>query len=105
MSQNSLRRLRQRALKIHQRLIEFYGEPVWRTPLPPVDELVSTILSQNTNDTNRDRAFNVLRGKFPSWEAVRDAPTGEVFDAIAQDNRGHYRRSGDCLYPSPLLYS
>jgi len=82
MSQNSLRRLRQRALKIHQRLIEFYGEPVWRTPLPPVDELVSTILSQNTNDTNRDRAFNVLRGKFPSWEAVRDAPTGEVFDAI-----------------------
>ena len=73
---------RQRALKIHRRLIEFYGEPVWRTPLPPVDELVSTILSQNTNDTNRDRAFNGLRAKFPSWEAVRDAPTAEVVDAI-----------------------
>ena len=73
---------RQRALKIHRCLIEFYGEPVWRTPLPPVDELVSTILSQNTNDTNRDRAFNGLRAKFPSWEAVRDAPTAEVVDAI-----------------------
>jgi endonuclease-3 len=73
---------RQRALKIHRRLIEFYGEPVWRTPLPPVDELVSTILSQNTNDTNRDRAFNALRAKYPTWEAVRDAPTAEVVDAI-----------------------
>ena len=73
---------RQRALKIHRRLIEFYGEAVWRTPLPPVDELVSTILSQNTNDTNRDRAFNALRTKYPNWEAVRDAPTAEVVNTI-----------------------
>ena len=73
---------RQRALKIHRRLIEFYGEPVWRTPLPPVDELVSTILSQNTNDSNRDRAFNALRTKYPTWEAVRDAPTAQVVDTI-----------------------
>jgi endonuclease III len=74
--------LKQRALKIHNRLIEFYGEPRWRNPLPPVDELVSTILSQNTNDANRDRAFNALRAKYPSWEAVRDAPAGEVVNAI-----------------------
>jgi endonuclease-3 len=73
---------RQRALKIHKRLINFYGEPTWRNPLPPVDELVSTILSQNTNDTNRDRAFNALRGKYPAWEAVRDAPVNDVIDAI-----------------------
>jgi endonuclease III len=82
MSHRPVSSLKQRAVKIHQRLIEFYGEPVWRTPLPPVDELVSTILSQNTNDANRDRAFNSLRGKFSSWEAVRDAPAGEVVDAI-----------------------
>jgi endonuclease-3 len=82
MSNHPLSSLKQRAVKIHHRLIEFYGEPVWRTPLPPVDELVSTILSQNTNDANRDRAFNGLRGKFPSWEAVRDAPAGEVVNAI-----------------------
>ena len=74
--------LRQRALKIHKRLIDFYGEPTWRNPLPPVDELISTILSQNTNDANRDRAFNGLREKFPDWEAVRDAPTKAVIDAI-----------------------
>jgi endonuclease-3 len=70
------------ALKIHNRLLEFYGEPVWRTPLPPLDELVSTILSQNTNDTNRDRAFNSLRGRFPTWEEVRDAPEEDVIEAV-----------------------
>jgi endonuclease III len=70
------------ALQIHQKLLEFYGEPVWRNPLPPVDELVSTILSQNTNDINRDKAFNALRARFPTWEAVREAPAAEVVDSI-----------------------
>jgi endonuclease-3 len=74
--------LAQKALKVHQKLLEFYGEPVWRNPLPPIDELVSTILSQNTNDVNRDRAFESLRDKFPTWEQVRDADTGEVIEAV-----------------------
>ena len=71
-----------RALQIHARLLAFYGEPVWRNPLPPVDELVSTILSQNTNDINRDKAFNALRAGVPTWEAVRDAPAAAVVDCI-----------------------
>ncbi len=71
-----------RATQIHQRLLDHYGEPVWRNPLPPLDELVSTILSQNTNDTNRDRAFNSLRKRFPTWEQVRDADSDEVIEAI-----------------------
>ena len=79
---NPLASLAKRALKIHQRLLAFYGEPIWRHPLPAIDELVSTILSQNTNDINRDRGFNALRAKFPTWEQVRDAPTEEVIDAI-----------------------
>ena len=70
------------AQQVHQRLLNFYGQPTWRNPLPPVDELVSTILSQNTNDTNRDRAFESLRQRFPSWEAVRDADPGSVIAAI-----------------------
>jgi len=70
------------ALAIHQRLLEAYGQPVWRMPLPAVDELVSTILSQNTNDANRDRAYNRLRECFPTWEAVRDADPQAVIDAI-----------------------
>jgi endonuclease III len=65
-----------------KRLLDFYGEPTWRDPLPPVDELVSTILSQNTNDRNRDLAFNRLREALTTWEAVRDAPEAQVVDAI-----------------------
>jgi len=71
-----------RALKVHEALLAAYGEPLWRNPLPAVDELVSTILSQNTNDSNRDRAFNSLRARFPTWEAVRDAPAADVVEAI-----------------------
>jgi len=71
-----------RAVAIHERLIEAFGEPIWRTPLPAIDELVSTILSQNTNDINRDRGFNALRAKLPTWEAVRDANVEDVITAI-----------------------
>ncbi|MDP2995643.1 MAG: hypothetical protein Q8N46_11050, partial [Anaerolineales bacterium] len=70
------------ARQVHQRLLDFYGQPTWRNPLPPVDELVSTILSQNTNDANRDRAFESLRQRFPTWEQVRDAVPGSVTAAI-----------------------
>jgi endonuclease III len=70
------------ARQVHQRLLDFYGQPIWRNPLPPVDELVSTILSQNTNDANRDRAFESLRQRFPTWEQVRDANVESVTAAI-----------------------
>jgi len=43
---------------------------------------VRTILSQNTNDGNRDRAYERLRERFATWEEVRDAPTEEVEEAI-----------------------
>ena len=74
--------LSKRALKVHETLLKAFGEPTWRNPLPPVDELVSTILSQNTNDANRDRAFHALRAKFAAWEDVRDANAGDVVAAI-----------------------
>ncbi len=74
--------LRERAIAIHQRLIDYFGFPEWRNPLPPVDELVSTILSQNTNDTNRDRAFKSLTERFETWEQVRDAEPEVVIEAI-----------------------
>lgn len=77
-----MKQLAKRALNIHEKLLAFYGEPIWRNPLPAIDELVSTILSQNTNDVNRDRAFEALRAKFPTWESVRDAKERDVIDAI-----------------------
>ena len=67
---------------IRQGLIEAFGRPEWRPALPPVDELVSTILSQNTNDVNRDAAFAQLKDIFPDWHAVMTAPTEAVEDSI-----------------------
>jgi endonuclease III len=70
------------ALQIHENLLAYFGEPLWRNPLPALDELVSTILSQNTNDINRDKAFNALRARFPTWEEVRDASPTAIVDCI-----------------------
>jgi endonuclease-3 len=69
---------------IYDTLISLYGEPSWRQHLSPVDELISTILSQNTNDNNRDVAFQRLKERFGNgaWEAVRDAAVSEVEEAI-----------------------
>jgi endonuclease III len=77
-----MKNLKIRAIKIHQTLLKAFGEPIWRNPLPAIDELVSTILSQNTNDINRDRAFDALRAKFPTWVSVRDAKEKDVIAAI-----------------------
>lgn len=74
---------RELAKWVHRRLLDFYGEPQWRNPLPPLDELVSTILSQNTNDVNRDRAFEALRERYSSWEAVRDADEETLIETIS----------------------
>lgn len=72
----------QRIIKIRERLIDAFGIPEWRDPLPPVDELVSTILSQNTNDSNRDAAFQQLIETFDDWEDVVKANTEDVVEAI-----------------------
>ena len=74
--------LKAKALAVHEKLLEAYGYPEWRTRLLPLDELVATILSQNTNDTNSGRAFELLRARFPTWEAVRDAEPQEVIETI-----------------------
>jgi endonuclease-3 len=67
---------------VHRRLVEEYGEPRRENPSPPLDALVGTILSQNTNDVNRDRAFSRLRERFSDWDQVRDAPVDEIVEAI-----------------------
>jgi endonuclease-3 len=73
---------RRRVRAIVERLRETYGQPVLRPHGAPVDELVLTVLSQNTNDRNRDVAYARLRERFATWAEVRDAPVAEVEDAI-----------------------
>lgn len=82
MAGDDFQKVQARALVVHQRLLAHFGAPQWGPPLPPLDELVSTILSQNTNDHNRDQAFQSLRRTFPTWEQVRDAPPPAVIAAI-----------------------
>ena len=71
-----------RVRAIRDRLRELYGRPAAPPHHQGVDELILTVLSQSTNDRNRDVAFLRLRDRFPSWEAVRDAPLEEVEEAI-----------------------
>jgi len=73
---------RARVLRVRDRLRDVYGIPLMRPHGHPIAELVLTVLSQSTNDRNRDVAFLRLRTRFPSWEAVRDAPVAELEEAI-----------------------
>ena len=73
---------RRKMRAIRDRLRKEYGRPVLRPHRAPIDELVVTVLSQNTNDRNRDVAYGRLRARFSSWADVRDAPVEEVEEAI-----------------------
>lgn len=79
---DTLKYRRQKYQKVASLLEERYGYPTWRQHLAPVDELVCTILSQNTSDTNRDKAFYALTARYPNWETVRDAPVEDIIEAI-----------------------
>jgi endonuclease-3 len=69
--------------EIVSRLAEIYGEPVWRPHDDPMSELVLTILSQNTSDTNSGRAFMRLMQRFPDWKLLMEAPLEEIEREIA----------------------
>jgi endonuclease III len=73
---------RRRLRRITDRLAAEYGRPLLRPHHAPVDELVLTVLSQNTNDRNRDVAYARLRDRFSSWDEVREAPLEEIEEAI-----------------------
>jgi endonuclease-3 len=71
-----------RVVRIRERLREVYGVPLMAPHGDPIAELLLTVLSQSTNDRNRDVAYLRLRERFASWEQVRDAPLAEVEEAI-----------------------
>ncbi|MFL5899741.1 MAG: endonuclease III domain-containing protein [Solirubrobacterales bacterium] len=79
---------KRRVYAIRDRLREMYGQPVNEPHGHPIAELIKTVLSQHTSDRNRDRAFAALRARFPTWEEVRDAPVGEIEEAIRSGGLG-----------------
>jgi endonuclease-3 len=72
----------ERLLRIASRFEEFYGPIPWESHGDPLDILILTILSQNTNDINRDRAYESLCEKFPSYEAIVKADVEKLAEAI-----------------------
>ncbi|MBD3159534.1 MAG: endonuclease III [Candidatus Lokiarchaeota archaeon] len=75
-------RRKQKARDTCRILIENYGDIIHERRLPPIDELILTILSQNTTDVNSRRAFESLKERFDSWELLLKAPQEEVAEAI-----------------------
>ncbi len=71
-----------RVRRVRDRLREVYGIPLMAPHGHPIAELILTVLSQSTNDRNRDVAYLRLRNRMPAWEQVRDAPVSEVEEAI-----------------------
>ncbi len=71
-----------RVRRIRDRLRKVYGIPLMAPHGDPIAELVLTVLSQSTNDRNRDVAYLRLRERFTTWEDVRDAPVAAVEEAI-----------------------
>lgn len=67
--------------EILRRLREVYGEPRWRPHGDGITELILTILSQHTSDTNSGRAFASLLTVFPDWDAIRRAEPAQIADA------------------------
>ena len=74
----------QQALLAHTRLCAEYGAPfLFFSDKDPLSELISSLLSHRTKNADSHRAYERLRGTFPTWEAVRDAPTLEVQRAVS----------------------
>ena len=67
---------------ILHRLIQAYGDRKWNRRLEPVGELVQTILSQNTSDTNSRRAYKSLISRLGGWHNIAMAKPGRIADAI-----------------------
>jgi len=73
---------RARVRRVRARLAETYGVPRLPPHGHPIAELVLTVLSQSTNDRNRDVAYLRLRARFADWRELRDAPVAAVEEAI-----------------------
>lgn len=71
-------------VQVHQRLCAVYGCPIaYFHNLDPLSELISALLSHRTRNAQSGQAYRQLRQALPTWEAVRDAPTEQVQQAIA----------------------
>jgi endonuclease-3 len=78
-----------KALRVNARLKEVFGPRERYSARDPLDELILTILSQNTSDRNSGRAYRSLRAAFSTWEAVLAADTRDLYEAIKSAGLGN----------------
>ena len=78
----NIRNLKKKVKEIDDILEKEFGVPERWKSRSPLDSLINTILSQNTNDANRDRAYTNLKERFPTWENVLAADAEDIADAI-----------------------
>jgi endonuclease-3 len=74
--------LKAKVRKITLLLEKQYGIPRRKGSGNPLNILIETILSQNTNDKNRDKAYQRLKKRFPRWEDVLEVKTKSIVSAI-----------------------
>ena len=77
--------------RVARRLIEVYGPRQQHSARDPLDELILTILSQNTSDRNSGRAWQALRARYRSWNEVLAADTRELYEVIKPAGLGNIK--------------
>lgn len=83
MNDTTIAALQEKAEFVYAALNALFGQPQWQGGQDPVDELIWTILSANTNDNNSGRAFRQLKEAFgDDWEVVRLAPLEQIKQTI-----------------------
>ena len=85
---------------VYEALIAAYGTPRNEPDFNPLGGLIGTILSQHTSDINSERAYQQLISAFPTWEAVRDAPTYQIAEAIWSQPTTFFMTSGTVITTS-----
>jgi endonuclease III len=74
--------IRRKVGAVDRALEKAYGKPKRIRRSPPLDALIGTILSQNTNDRNSGRAYAAMREAYPTWEAVMRAPQPKLEEVL-----------------------
>ncbi len=82
---------RARVAEVQRRLTRFYGPRQLHGTRDPLDELVLTILSQNTSDRNSGRAFRLLKARYPGYREVLEAPVAELYEVIKPAGLGNIK--------------
>ena len=77
--------------KVIELLNKEYGEKAWKKRYEPLDQLIQTILSQNTTDKNSHAAFSNLKRKYPTWESLLKASDDDIAETIRVGGLGNIK--------------